>query len=246
MQGYAEFASSSGKVVGLKFDDFLNWMKQNWEPGQHIAVIAPTGEGKTTFVKPVLDLRKWVMVLDAKGMDDTLEQYGYVRITSFPLPRKMRNEIADGKPAHIVIGTPARTAVEDAHLKALMQRAIAEARQNGGWTVYGDEFQILADRRMFGLDKAMERMLIAARKDKSSVVTSFQAAAWVPKAALRQCRFAVVGPTRDRQIIKNVAEAMGRTWYELTTIIDQFEKFDWAVIPRNVRHPIILTHPPKL
>jgi hypothetical protein len=243
---YAEFASSSGKVIGLRFDDFLEWLKRNWEPGQHMAVIAPTGEGKTTFVKPVLDLRKWVMVLDAKGMDDTLEQYGYVRISAFPLPRKMRNDIADGKPAHIVIGTAARTDEEDAALKALMLRALKEARQNGGWTVYGDEFQILADRRMYGLDKAMERMLIAARKDKSSVVTSFQAAAWVPKAALRQCRIAVVGPTRDRQMIKNVAEAMGRTWYELTTIIDQFEKFDWAVIPRNVRHPIILTHPPKL
>jgi hypothetical protein len=246
MPDYAEFASSSGKVVGLKFDDFLKWLQNHWEPGQHMAVIAPTGEGKTTFVKPVLDLRKWVMVLDAKGMDDTLEKYGYTRINEFPLPRKMRNDIADGKPAHIVIGNAARTDEEEAHLKALMLEALKEARKSGGWTVYGDEFQILADRRMYGLDKAMERMLIAARKDRSSVVTSFQAAAWVPKAALRQCRFAVVGPTRDRQMIKNVAEAMGRAWYELTTIIDQFESFDWAVIPRSVRHPIILTHPPKL
>lgn len=246
MPQYADFATANGRIVGVPFDTFLKWLEDIWEPGQHMAVIAPTGEGKTTFVKPVLDLRKWVMALDPKGRDDTLELYGYERITKFPLPRKMRNDIADGKPARIVIGDSARTDEEEARLKALMLEALKEARRDGGWTVYVDEFQIFADRRMFGLDKPVEKMLIAARRDKSSVITSFQAAAWVPKAAIRQCRIAAIGPTRDRQMIKNVAEGMGRDWKELVIMIDEVPKFTWIVIPRDVRAPMLLTRPPKL
>lgn len=243
---YADFATSNGRVVGVQFDVFLEWLKAVWEPGQHMAVVAPTGEGKTTFVKPILDLRNWVMALDPKGMDDTLEKYGYLRITELPLPRKLRNEIAEGKPAHIVIGTAANSEEEDEYLKALLRRALADARRQKGWTIYIDEFQIFADRRMMALDKQIERMLIAARRDRSSVVSSYQASAWIPKAATRQARIAVVGPTRDRQMIKNIAEAMGRDWHELALIIDEIPKFHWVVIPRDVRAPVLIVNPPKL
>jgi hypothetical protein len=234
------------QVVGMPFDEFLDWLTENFLPGQHMTIIAPTGEGKTTFAKPVLDLRKWVMALDPKGEDDTLEQYGYTRVREFPLPRKLRNDIADGKPARLVVGGSRRTDSEEAQLKALLHQAMREVRQQGGWTVYIDEFQIAADRRMFGLDKQAEQMLIAARRDKSSVITSYQAPAWVPKAALRQCRVAVIGATRDVNMIKAVAEAMGRDWKQLVTIVHELPKWTWCVLSRDVHAPVIITRPPKL
>lgn len=243
---FAEFANSTGRIVGMPFDDFLEWLDAKWEPGQHMAIIAPTGEGKTTFAVPVLNLRNWVMALDPKGMDDTLSASGFTRITEFPLPKKMLKEIEDGKPARIIIGGSNKTDEEEAKLKGLMHRALKDARQSGGWTLYADEFQVLADRRMYGLDKQVEKMLITARKDRSSVVTAFQSYAWVPKAALRQCRFAVVGPTRDRNMIKAVAQAMGRDWQDLMLMLDRLPKWHWIIIPRDVTAPVILTSPPEL
>jgi hypothetical protein len=243
---HAEFSANDGRVIGVSWRVFLMWLQDIWQPGQHMFIVAPTGEGKTTLAVPILELRKWVLALDPKGIDDTLAESGFTRVESLPLPRKMRNDIADGKPARIIIGGSARSDEDQEKLKRLMKQALKMAREHGGWTIYVDEFQILADRRMYGLDKDVELLLIAARRDRSSVVMTFQAPAWVPRAATRQARVGIIGPTRDRTMIKNVAESMGRDWRELSLIIDEIPSFYWIVIPKNVRAPVLLVHPPKL
>lgn len=58
-----------------------------WKPGGHWALIGPTGEGKSTFAVGILGLRKWVLSLDPKGEDETLESSGYQRLTTMPPPR---------------------------------------------------------------------------------------------------------------------------------------------------------------
>jgi hypothetical protein len=240
-----ELQQSGANVIGVPFNVFLAWLKASWTPGKHFALVGPTGEGKSTFAVHALRQRKWVLALDAKGEDDTLESSGFVRITQFPLPRKIRNAIADGKPAQLIIGGSARTDKEERHLRDLMRQAIAMARQQGGWTIYADEFQILADLRMFGLGKPIEQLLISARKNRTSVMTSFQAPAWVPKASTRQAAFIAIWPTRDRAMIKAVAESCGRPWHELEAAIDVLPQFFVMVIPSNIHSPIILVHPPK-
>ena len=231
--------------------EFLPWMKKEWTPGKHMALIGPTGEGKTTFAAGVLSQRKWVLALDPKGEDETLSASGFERITWWPLearPRgkKIRDEIAEGKPARLIVGGPLRSRQEMVKLTDLLRSTVEGAWGEGGWTLYADEFQILADRRMFGVDKEVETLLIAARSRGTSVVTAFQAPSWVPKAGTRQASFTVVWPTRDRVMIKTVAEAMGREWHDLAEAVDALEPFHVLVIPKRVRDPMVLTHPPKL
>src|SRR5215469_8515779 len=101
--------SDRPKVVSLHFPLFLRWLETNWEPGEHFALCGPTGEGKTTFAVGIMQLRKWVMALDAKGEDDTLASSGFQRVLSFPLDKKIRQDIAEGKPARLIIGGPTTT-----------------------------------------------------------------------------------------------------------------------------------------
>lgn len=234
------------RVVGVPWEMFLSWLGDTWEPGQHIALVGPTGEGKTTFAVGILNLRKWVLALDPKGEDDTLTASGFVRITSLPLPRRIRNDIAEGRPARLIVGGAARNDAEERALRKLMHDTVAMVRQQGGWTIYADEFQILADMRMFNLGKPIEQLLISARKNRTSVVTAYQAPAWVPRAATRQAWGVVVWPTRDRAMIKSVAESMGRPWRELEAGIDELPPFHVLVIPKSIRAPMVLTHAPKV
>jgi hypothetical protein len=234
------------KIVSLEWGLFLRWLETNWEPGEHFALIGPTGEGKTTFAVGILQLRKWIMALDAKGEDDTLAASGFERITKFPLPRKVRDAVAEGKPARLIVGGPTTSFVEEKRLRALLAQAVAMVRHQGGWTLYADEFQILSDLRMFGLGKPIEQGLVSARSKGTSIVTSFQAPAWVPKASTRQATLVAMWPTRDRAMIKSVAESMGRDWREVEAIVDELPKYHVLVIPKSVFDPYILTHPPKV
>lgn len=233
-------------VEPREWDDFLKWFDGEWEPGKHLALIGPTGEGKSTFAVGALSLRKWILALDPKGEDETLGKSGFQRITRWPPSNRIREDIAQGKPARLIVGGGVRTKAEMSKLADLMREAVEGCRAEGGWTIYADEFQLLADRRMYGLDKEIEALLIAARSRGTSVVTAFQAPAWVPKAGTRQASFVVMWPTRDRVMIKTVGEAMGRDWHDLADAVDELPPFHVLVIPKRIRDPMILTHPPKL
>jgi hypothetical protein len=128
-----------------------------------------------------------------------------------------------------------------------MRRSFTYAREAGGWTVYVDEFELISSQRQFNLGRNVERMLISARRDGTSVVTSFQAAAWVSKHATRQARFAVIWPTGDRRMIQNVAESMGRDWKQLAVAVDELPQWHVLVIPRGKSGgPLVCTSAPKL
>jgi hypothetical protein len=234
------------QVVAVPWDMFLAWFKDEWKPGQHIALVGPTGEGKTTFAVGILQNRKWVLALDPKGEDDTLQASGFLRIVDWPPPNEIRDGIAEGKPARLIVGGSLRTDRDQARLISLMQACVKGVRAEGGWTVYADEFQLLADRRMYGLGTEVEKMLIAARSRGTSVVCSFQAPAWVPKAATRQATFCVLWPTRDVDMVKTVAESMGRTWQHVVAAVKELPPFHVLVIPKRVHAPMVLTKAPRI
>jgi hypothetical protein len=248
------------RVEGVTWSQFLIALRRGsltprihaWNPGDHVALVGPTGEGKTTVAVGLLRLRQWVLALDPKGEDETLSRSGFVRVTALPPPGWIQDEIAEGKPARLIVGGAARSEAEDAALERLMREALDYTRHSGGWTLYVDEFQLLGDQRMFRLGSRVERMLITARKDGTSVVTSFQAMAWVPRAAVRQATaFVILFATRDREMIKATAQAMGRDWRQVCYIIDRMARderaeFTALVIPRSVRDPMLIIRAAKV
>lgn len=264
-------------VVSLTWDRYLGWLGAQrahevtdwgeraklpppWPPGTHMAGCGTTGDGKTTHMVGILGLRKYVLALDVKGEDETLEQSGYVRVRELPRRgwRSMRGDdqkrwreifagIEEGKPARVIVGGGARSADEDTALQDLMSDAITFARHSPGWTLYVDEFELLSSQRMFRLGPQIERMLITARRDKTSVVTAFQAPAWVSKHATRQAKLTVVWPIGDPGMVKTLAEGMGRDWREVGEAVDQLPKWHTLTIPRGQRSgPMVITKAPKL
>jgi len=230
-----------------------------WKPGQHWALIGPTGEGKSTHAVGILSERKWVLSLDPKGEDETLEASGYERVRAMPPPRGriignpepgtdrwIWDRVDKGLPVGLIAGFEALTDEEDAALRQLMADAITWCRRTRGWTLYVDEFELLSSQRMFRIGPHIERMLITARRAGTSVVTSFQAAAWVSKHATRQASLVSLWPTRDRAMIQAVAESMGRDWKTVAMAIDELPPFHTLTIPKQIRMPMLVTIAPKV
>lgn len=278
MSLWAQAVPDADQVAWLNWPQYLSWLSGRlhtaetsygpvklgpaWAPGEHMALIGPTGEGKTTHAVGVLATRKYVLALDPKGEDETLSASGYVRVSSIwrdNLRWRIRHRedartwkqiwdnIDNGRPARIIIGGPSDDDEQFTALRQLMDEAIGFCRYAGGFTQYCDEFEIASSRDMFRLAPAINLGLISARRKKISVVNSYQAQAWVSKHAIRQARRAVMWPTGDRDMIKNVAQGMGRDWRAVAAAVDELPAFHTLTIPRGKRGgPMVITHAPRI
>ena len=97
-----------------------------------------------------------------------------------------------------------------------------------------------------GVTTQVEQLLISARTRGTSVVTAYQAPAWVPRAATRQASFVIMWGTRDEDSVKTVAQSMGRPWRELQEMVRALPEFHVLVIPKRFREPVLLTNPPRV
>jgi hypothetical protein len=234
-------------AVACPWRTFLLWFADVWKPGQHMALIAPTDSGKTTFAVPVLKLRNYVLAFDPKGGDTRLALSGFERITTWPPPDRIRQDIAEGRPARLIVGGIVRARADRERNLQFQRHVLGEAFDEGGWTVYLDEYQILADRRMGGMDKESELLLISARDPKRmTIVTAYQAPAWVPRASTRQATWMVIWPTRDEQVVKSLAEKMGRDWREVLAAVRALPRHHVLVAGTDMDAPLVLTKAPAL
>lgn len=231
-------------VQAYTWDQFARWFKKQWEPGQHVALIGPTGVGKTTFALGILPMRKYSMAYDPKGGDTNLGKIGFQRITAHPLPRKIRTDIDEGRPARLIIGPVVRNREDRPKQISLFRQYLRDAFTEGGWTVYIDELQVMADRMKL-TDDVVE-LLIAARDRGVSVVSSFQRPANVPRAASDQTHWLMVWATRDVDVVNRLAEMAGRPKAEIRGAIRGLDKHDVMIFSRNPRDPLIVTRAPRV
>jgi hypothetical protein len=246
------------QIEALDWPDLLALLKREWEPGQHMAIIAPTHQGKTTVLCGILNDcgRKYELALDPKGGDSTLASLGWPRVGTVPQRKKWWevwkrdpfDRMAEGEPYRRIVGPVARTVADEARLRAGLERTLKEVYNQGGWTIAIDEFQILSDKRLMDLGTDVERLLIAARDKGVSVVTLFQAPRWVPRAAVDQCEWILIGLTRDRDVVERISEILGRSRAEVLGAIEGLASRDysWLIARNNPREPLIVTRPPRV
>lgn len=242
----------------MDWDQFIAHFSREWEPGKHVAIIAPTGQGKTTVLVSLLNDagRKFAWAFDPKGGDSTLASLGWPRMAEGPYRAPWwkfweiddYDRMADGEPVRCLVGPIARTNEDLLRLRATYERLLKRAYDEGGWTVAVDEFQIMSDKRIMGLGTEVEVLLIAARDKGVSVVTLFQRPANVSRAAVDQCEWLFIGLTRDKDVVDRLSEILGRSYNEVLGMIQGLASrdFSWLVARNNPRKAVIVTRPPRV
>lgn len=232
------------EVEGLTFPEFQKWLKETWAPGEHWAVVAPTGEGKSTFVmKGLAASRRYVLGLDIKGGDSTLSASGWPRVNTWPLPYKFKHEMREKERLRVLIGGTDRTRRGRTERRNLLRRVLEDLMADKGWTVLCPDLMALTHRDLGQADAEMRELLILARDADVSIVTDWQRPSNVPVEAGDQATYLACGYTRDRRAVERLAQMMGRSNAELRGAMNGLYDFPhgFMIVSRRPRDPILLT-----
>lgn len=166
-------AATSAKVHDLAWRQFYPGFANSWHQGEHVSLIGPTGQGKTTLALELLPIRKHVVALGTKPKDPTLSKllknHNYTRIESWN-DRKLQERL---------LLWPRMGHEKDiAKQRREFYTALNAIYREGYWCVYIDEARYLAE--MLKLQTMLKLLWTQGRSNKLSIVAGAQRPAFVP------------------------------------------------------------------
>jgi energy-coupling factor transporter ATP-binding protein EcfA2 len=146
-----------------------------WRRGEHVALLGPTGQGKTFLMRALLPLHPFVTVFATKPRDDVMENLvsrnGYQKIErwgSYPVKDMPRRVL-----------WPDATRLDSVQIqKDVFHDAFGRMFREGGWTVVWDETWYLTN--VLRLEMDVRVFLLQGRSLEISCLAATQRPANVP------------------------------------------------------------------
>lgn len=223
------------------FQDHLRQLR--WEQGQHVVLSGPTGSGKTTLAKSLLEKRGHVVGFAVKAKDPTLKKefadWQFVedfteienwmnRVMVWPRPKK--KEDADAWRAR------QRKTFKYAFDKLLLA---------DGWGVYIDELAFMADPKFGGVGTQIEMSHYISRSAKNSYLSCVQRPVNVPLAVMSNTSHAYIAKTHLAEDLKRLSNLGGVDQKELSRVVTSLPtRHDFVYQPTLVegKAGIVNTH----
>ena len=172
--------------------------------GEHIFVSAPTGAGKTTLVRPLLDKRSHVVCFFTKLKDPTIarEYKGFKRFKEWPKQGFRQDE------KHVMIWPSPEKTLRGTVVKhrQVFREAFDRVARDGGWTVYIDEMLYLTNPTYGGMSSEVGMLHYYGRSAGISAITCAQRPFNVPRVVLSSATHAYFARTYDAGDQKRLSE----------------------------------------
>lgn len=166
-------------IPSVSFDEFMQRLV--WIQGEHMAMIGPTGQGKTNLAMQLLPLRQYTTVFATKPRDKTLdmfiEGFGYKKLTDWK-PQYISDRWVEKYPKRIL--WPNATSLRQSRVNQtkVFAPALSDLFGMGSWCIYFDELWWMSFILKFQEDTKI--FLQQGRSMELSLVCATQRPAWVP------------------------------------------------------------------
>lgn len=196
-------AQLSNEAPRVPWEVFLSKIFR-WEAGEHVALIGPTGQGKTTLAAQLLPLHKYVTIFATKPKDKTMSALS--KIKGYDIYDRWRSIDADQSPRRI-IWPDAKRLDSDKQQKLIFHDAFAKIYREQGWTLYLDELHYISNE--LGLSKEVRTYEMQARALEISLVVATQRPANVPLEIYDQSTHLFFWLDNDE---RNLSRLSGISW----------------------------------
>lgn len=167
---YARLATEAPRVPWDKFISDVFY----WVPGEHVALIGPTGQGKTTLLTALIPKRKYVTVFATKPRDDSMMRIAKQGYTIF---RRWKTISVKDSPRRILWPDAKKLGSQKLQV-AVFSDALERIYREGGWTVVIDELWYVVNT--LGLGNYVKLYLLQARSLGISMLMASQRPAFIP------------------------------------------------------------------
>jgi len=173
-----------GLAPVVDWEDFDNYVF-DWNQGEHVGLVGPTGQGKSTLEYALLPKRKYVAFFATKPNDPTLKKFGekngYETFSEWPETKKgfSLKKKADIEKAPKRLLWPDATKITSlSNQQRVFNKAFADIYAAGGWTVVFDEFWYMCTVLKMELQSRI--LLQQARSNNISFVMGAQRPSRIP------------------------------------------------------------------
>lgn len=203
-----------------------------WNQGEHITIIGPTGQGKTTLAMDLLEHRQYPAVLCCKPRDpilDDVKKLGYKIVRQWPPDNRIPGMRYDPiKTPKIALWPPA----EKLHSRGRQQRTflhfLEDAFERGGYAIFADEIRYLTyDLK---LNDEMVRILLQGRSLGISLVSATQRPRHVPLEIYSQATHLFLFRESDRQNLQRLSEIGGVNTEEVKAICPHLPQYHFLYV----------------
>lgn len=192
----------------------------DWQRGEHVALVGPTGQGKTTLLTHLLPLKHFVAVFATKPYDATMNtlirEGGYVKVPSWVKrdPLDMPKRVVWPDATRIDSVPIQRTVFADAFQKIYRER---------NWTVGLDELWYMIN--VLKLDKEVRLYLLQGRSLGISLVAATQRPRFVPLEVYDQSTHLFFWRDNDESNLQRLGGINARSSHLIRQIIPNLERY---------------------
>lgn len=191
----AETYSSTGEIPFVPWDQAIQSL--DWRQGEHVTIIGPTGQGKTTLALDLMRLRSYPLIVATKPKDATMDKMkrgeGYKVIRSHKdLGRYQRT-----------ILWPKLDRPRDKYIQAEeIQLSLEHAFIAGGYAILIDELSYVLDELKCAPE--IKQIWQQGRSNNLSLVTCILRPSHVPLLAYDQATFVIMFRDADEVNLKRM------------------------------------------
>lgn len=201
----------------VPWDRFVTMM--DWQQGEHVGLIGPTGQGKTNLLMHLLPVRTYVAVFATKPRDISMDRLiadGYLKMdkwATIPPERAPRRVI-----------WPSATSIDSEDTqKDVFTDAYAAIYREGGWTIVIDEGWYIA--QVLKLSKKMQTVWTQGRSLGISQVVATQRPRWVPLEMFDQSTHLFFWRDNDDENLRRISGMGAAPSSVIRTLVSNLERF---------------------